>query len=70
MNLDTLIDQFIGEEKETLPYTDLKNEFPEGYNQALQDLKSRKQELVEGIRKQIVEHQFKMDIKDYLPKVK
>ena len=59
MNLDKLIDQWIGEEKNT-PYKDnhtLGDEvvwtFEEGYNQALQDLKSRKQELIEGIDKYV-----------------
>jgi hypothetical protein len=46
MNLENLIDQWIGEEKHILC-----DEYEDGYNQALQDLKSRKQELVEGIEK-------------------
>lgn len=57
MNLDTLIDQWIVEERtenaqedqsvcDEVYYEQLKNI---GYNQALQDLKSRKQELIEGI---------------------
>ena len=60
MNLEQIIDQFIGEEKNI---TDLKKSIVKdfdvvidayqnfGYNQALQDLKSRKQELREGIVK-------------------
>lgn len=60
MNLDKLIDQFIGEWAkgidpvetkcdEDIMYNRLNENLVIGYNQALQDLKSRKQELVEGI---------------------
>ena len=66
-NLDKLIDQFIGEEKNT-PYKDnhtLGDEvvwtFEDGYNQALQDLKSRKQELIEGIVEYMIENYGRYD---------
>jgi hypothetical protein len=52
MNLDKLIDQYIGEEKVPNPkyeQVEISTIYLAGYNQALQDLKSRKQELIEGI---------------------
>jgi hypothetical protein len=57
MNLDKLIDKFIGEEKEDVKEVKYQNDFhlsklafKQGYNAKTQDLKSRKQELVEGIK--------------------
>lgn len=70
MNLDKLIDQWIGEEKHT-PYKEnhtLGDEvvwtFEDGYNQALQDLKSRKQELIESVKKILVEKVTKNYVKN------
>jgi hypothetical protein len=50
MNLETLIDQWIGEEikHESLEYN-FEEDWEDGYNEKTQDLKSRKQELIEGI---------------------
>ena len=51
MNLDKLIDQWIGEEKIPNPNGNSNTflSYINGHNSALQDLKSRKQELIEGI---------------------
>jgi hypothetical protein len=56
MNLDKLIDQWIGNEQmHTLPSSYAldgkphETEFDRGHNLKVQDLKSRKQELIEGL---------------------
>lgn len=61
-NLNTLIDQWIGEEKEI---TNFNWPYASRQNEVIQDLKSRKQELVEGIGKLIVDElaERKWDIK-------
>lgn len=46
-NLETIIDDFVDKLKEEEPCT--KCEYHIGYNEALEDLKSYKQELIEGI---------------------
>ena len=67
MNLEQIIDQFIGEEKQpSLEGTvfnpiDADPACVAGYNAKIQDLKSRKQELIEGIVEYMIENYGRYD---------